>query len=246
MCNYRGQVAWQIEYYMIRNIPQCERVCEYGTYGIPRYFQCDISLMSRPTDLNGKFKPAWCQSRSPRLLHQDVTKGCGVPVAIIWVVQVGAVSSAGVSAAAEPNVGVVWVTITLLVGEDTDPDLEVCCFCIETLPVAVHLQGAIPQQTLPLVAPQWCLMVVTTSYQGMERICRYVNRFERPVASVVHSNAHFGEGSGPVSSEFRLLLVEAVKSSCGVEWDLVFPQWWIPLKGVLKLIVTVIGHDRYL
>ena len=166
--------------------------------------------MSRPIDSNGKFKPAWCHSRSRRLLHKDVTKGFGSPVAIMSI-PASPVSSAGVSAAAEPNVGVDWVAIILLIGEDADPDLEVTHgVSIETLPVAVHLQGAALQQTLPLMASQRCSMVFTISDQGMEWIGRDVNRFERPVATVVHSNAHFGEGSGPVSGEFRLLVVKAI------------------------------------
>ena len=172
------------------------------------------------------------------LLHQDVTKGFGVPVAIIWV-PVSLVSSAGVSAAAEPDVGVVWVAIILLVGEDADPDLEVSCLGIKTLHVAVLLQGAALQQTLPRFASQRCLMVVTTSDQGMEWICRDFNRLEWPLALVIHSNAHFIEGSGPVSSEFRLLLVEAIKSSCCVVWFLAFPIRWIPPESVLKLIVPI-------
>ena len=211
----------------------------------PEIFQCEISLMSRPTDLNGKFKTAWCHSWSPRLLHQDVTKGCGVPVAIIWSA-VGHVSSAGVSAAPEPDVGVDWVAVILLVGEDADSDLEVTHgVSIETLPVAVLLQGAALQQTLPLMASQRCSMVFTISDQGMERIGRDVNRFERPVASVVHSKAHFCEGSGPVSSLFRLLVVKAIYPCFCVKCVLVCPIWWIPPEGVLKLIVRISKLSAY-
>ena len=177
------------------------------------------------------------------LLHQDVTKGWGVPVTIIWIV-VGLVSSAGVSAASKPDVGVAWVAMNLLVGDDADPDLEVMCLGVETLPVAVYLQGAVLQQTLPRVASQRCLMVVTTSDQGMERIGRDVDRFEWLVAIVFHSNAHFGEGSGPVSSEFRLLLVEAPSPCFWVVCFLACPIMWIPFKGVLKMIVPISKRSR--
>ena len=172
------------------------------------------------------------------LLHQDVTKGWGVPVTIIWTM-FGLVSSAGVSAAAEPDVGVVCFAIILLVGEDADSDLEVTCLGIETLLVAVSLQRGALQQTLPRFASQRYFIVLTTSDQGMEWICWDFNRLEWPLAFVIHSNAHFIEGSGPVSSEFRLLLVEAIKSSCCVVWFLAFPILWIPPEGILKLIVPI-------
>ena len=186
---------------------------------------------------------AWCHSRSPRLLHQDVTKGFGGPLAIIWV-PVGRVSSAGVSAAAEPDVGVVCFTMILLVGDDADSDLEFMCLGIEALLVAVSLQGAALQQVLPRVASQRCLMVVTTSDQGMEWICRDVNRFEWPAAIVFHSDAHFGEGSGPVCSEFRLLLVKAPSPCFWLVCFLVCPIMWIPFKGVLKMIVPISKRSR--
>ena len=190
--------------------------------------------------MNGQFRPALHQSRSPWLLHQDVTESFGVPVAIIWTIpEGGLVSSAGVSAAAEPDVGVVWIAVVLLVAKDADSYLEVTSLGIETLPVAVPLQGAALQQTLPRVPSQQCSTVFTISDQVIEWIRRESNRFERPVTIVVHSDAHFREGSRPVSSEFCLFLFEATSPCCWSECYLVFPKLWIPLEGVLKLIVRI-------
>ena len=176
------------------------------------------------------------------LLHQDVTKGFGVPVTIIWTI-FGPVSSAGVSATAEPDVGVAWVAILVLVGEDADSDVEVRCLGIETLPVAVYLQGAVFHDAVlwpRLKYHRYTAQLSATTFRGVE-----INR----------PDLHIGAFGGVVLSfpglpvdaiSVRRVLTAVVQAVQVGAVAVVVPPGAFELDGTATPIISVFGAEGHL